>query len=292
MHKLMSSQQEMWNFERMAKAIRYLCTHAQTQPSLQQIADHVHMSPEHFQKVFKTWVGATPKQFMQFIRLQEAKKCLQEHSVRQTVAKMELSSTARLHDLFVRLEGMTPAEYQGGAARLNIAYQFITTPLGGMCLGSTTKGICHLQFCVDEPTGLAALQAQFPHAKLEPQHIAQAESIQQFIGHKVSLPQPLVLHVKASPFQLKVWESLLKIPEGVLKSYGALAGEIGHPKASRAIGTAIGANPIAFLIPCHRVIRASGALGGYRWGEERKWALIYQEWARQQDQSILALMDR
>jgi AraC family transcriptional regulator of adaptative response/methylated-DNA-[protein]-cysteine methyltransferase len=276
----MTAQQDQYNFSRMAKAIVFIQTHALANPSLAEIAEHVHMSPTHFQRVFTTWAGTSPKQLLQFIRLQEAKKMLLHHSVQETVSQLSFSSPSRLHDLFVHMEAMTPAAYRDGGSALQISFECHDSVFGMFCIGSTDKGICHLQFCENQEQGYLQLKTQFPNAHfIEKSSVFHRIGVEALQGKSIA-EQPLTLHVKGSPFQIKVWEGLLRIPEGRLTSYGQLATQIEAPKASRAVGTAIGSNPVAYLIPCHRVIRASGILGGYRWGETRKTAMIFKEWAQ------------
>jgi len=191
-----------------------------------------------------------------------------------------LSSTSRLHDLFITLEGMTPAEYQNGGEQLTINYSFAPSIFGSLFIASTSKGICHLVFTENEDEALQNLRAKFPKAKFQAaMDLQQAQALQIFQRDTPNLNQ-IKLHLKGTEFQLKVWQSLLTIPMGALTTYGAIATQIENPKASRAVGTAIGSNPIAFLIPCHRVIQSSGVLGNYMWGATRKKAIIGWEGAQ------------
>ena len=269
--------QENLSFNRIATAIEYLRTHFKQQPDLNEVAEKVHLSPSHFQRLFTEWAGTSPKKFLQYISLEHAKGILkQEEGATLFDATFEtgLSSTSRLHDLFINIEGMTPAEYKNGGKNLSINYSWAESPFGNLLVASTHKGICHMAFHQEEEAALLELQAKFPNASLS----RKLDLIQQnalFIFQKDwSQLSKVKLHLKGTDFQLKVWESLLKIPMGKLSTYGRIAEQIGNPKASRAVGTAIGSNPVAFLIPCHRVIQSSGVFGGYMWGPTRKTAII------------------
>ena len=268
-------------FERIRKAIEYIQCNFKDQPNLDEVAAYLHLSPAHFQRLFTEWAGTSPKKFLQYISLTHAKNILkQERSVFDATFETGLSSTSRLHELFVQIEGMTPAEYKNGGEHLSIHYQFVDTPFGQVLIASTNKGICKMSFIDNSTEALNALVAQFPNANF----VQQSDELQQhalaiFSSKTLDLPK-IKLHLKATDFQLKVWECLLKIPMGQLSTYGALAENIGHPKASRAVGTAIGNNPVAFLIPCHRVIQATGVLGEYHWGKARKTAIIGWEGAQ------------
>lgn len=268
-------------FERIRKAIEYIQCNFKDQPNLDEVAAYLHLSPAHFQRLFTEWAGTSPKKFLQYISLTHAKNILkQERSVFDATFETGLSSTSRLHELFVQIEGMTPAEYKNGGEHLSIHYQFVDTPFGQVLIASTNKGICKMSFVDNSTEALNALVAQFPNANF----VQQSDELQQhalaiFSSKTLDLPK-IKLHLKATDFQLKVWECLLKIPMGQLSTYGALAENIGHPKASRAVGTAIGNNPVAFLIPCHRVIQATGVLGEYHWGKARKTAIIGWEGAQ------------
>ena len=276
-------RQTQQQYDRIAQAIDYLQQHFQEQPSLNQIAEHIHLSPAHFQRLFSEWAGTSPKKFLQYLSIEHAKSLLkqdQSFSLMQTSLDTGLSSTSRLHDLFVQIEGMTPAQYKNGGLDLEISYCFAETLFGSVLVASTTQGICAMSFEHDQGLAVQTLQQKFSQAVL----IERVDPLQQsalaIFNHDWDQLSQIKLHLKGSDFQLKVWQSLLKIPMGQLTSYGEIAQQIGQPKASRAVGTAIGRNPIAFLIPCHRVIQASGHLGGYRWGETRKKAMIAWEGAQ------------
>jgi AraC family transcriptional regulator of adaptative response/methylated-DNA-[protein]-cysteine methyltransferase len=270
----------MTDFERIQKAIEFIHTHFQQQPDLDEIAKEVYLSPFHFQRLFKDWAGVSPKKFLQYTSLQHAKKLLEHHTVTDTAYETGLSGSGRLHDLFINIEGMTPGEYKNGGEQLHINYSFAESPFGNIIVASTAKGVCHLAFADDEQFALQQLQAQFPKAKFK----QVVDTIQQnalfiFTQDWKNLSQ-IKLHLKGTPFQLKVWEALLKIPMGDVSTYSLIANHINNPKASRAVGSAVGDNPVAFLIPCHRVIRSTGAFGQYHWGSIRKTAMIGWEAAK------------
>ncbi len=274
--------QEMLNYDRIENAIHFIYDNFREQPSLEEIAEYVHLSPFHFQRLFKEWAGVTPKKFLQYTSIEHAKKVLRQGNGTLFDATLEtgLSGTGRLHDLFVAIEGMTPGEYRNGGENLSINYSFATSPFGSICIGSTEKGICHLSFIGSEDAGLAELKERFPNAIYrEGVDQAQLNGLKIFNHDWDALPK-VKLHLRGTDFQLKVWESLLKIPEGNLTTYGDLAQSIRRPGASRAVGSAIGNNPVAFLIPCHRVIRATGNIGEYHWGSSRKAAILGWEAAR------------
>lgn len=271
----MSTQNQI-DYERIAKAIDYIRSNFKLQPSLEEVAEKIHLSPAHFQKMFSDWAGTSPKKFLQFISLEHAKSLLKEEkaSLFDTAYETGLSSTSRLHDLFVKIEGMSPAEYKNGGKSLNINYSFSESPFGKVIAASTEKGICYMAFETDQHKALGDLQAKFPNASFfERKDDFQNNALSIFSKDWTEL-NTIKLHLKGTDFQLKVWESLLTIPMGKLSTYGNLADKIGNPNASRAVGTAIGSNPVAFLIPCHRVIQSTGKIGGYMWGSERKQLII------------------
>lgn len=274
--------QQSLNYTRIAKAIAYINDNFRSQPSLDQIAKEVHLSPHHFQRLFLDWAGVSPKKFIQYISVEYAKQLLlkEQKSIAKTTYETGLSATSRLHDLFVNIEGMTPGEYKNGGQAIRINYSFAESPFGKLIMAATPKGICHIAFYENETTAIATLTARFPNAHYQEQlDQYQKDALLIFQDNGTNLPQ-LKLHLKGTPFQLKVWEALLTIPKGQLSTYGTLAKAIEKPKASRAVGTAIGKNPVAFLIPCHRVIQASGTFGGYMWGPTRKAAIIGWEAAK------------
>lgn len=285
------STQAAINFQRIADAIAYIEAHYKSQPDLDEVAKKVHLSPAHFQRLFSEWAGTSPKKFLQYISIEHAKKLLQQEQLSLFDAAFEtgLSSTSRLHDLFVNIEGMTPAEYKNGGSNLPIAYSIAGSPFGSVMVASTPKGVCYMAFEEDEKKAVDDLRLRFPNAALENKTDALQRSALAIFQNDRSSLKRIKLHLKGTAFQLKVWESLLKIPMGRLSTYGAIASAIGNPDASRAVGTAIGSNPVAFLIPCHRVIRASGVFGGYMWGVTRKAAIIGWEGARTDSSPDMAL---
>lgn len=276
--------QAQLNYDRIARAIEYIRTHFKDQPGLEEIAAQVHLSPYHFQRLFHEWAGTSPKKFLQYISLDHAKQLLKEqrYSLFDTAFETGLSGTGRLHDLFVNIEGMTPAEYKNGGEKLQIHYSFAESPFGNLIVASTPRGVCHLAFQENEEEALQALKARFPNASYQRKLDLMQQHALFLFQHDWSKLAQIKLHLKGTDFQLKVWEALLHIPMGKLTTYGEIASHLGQPNASRAVGTAIGNNPVAFLIPCHRVIQSTGMLGGYRWGETRKTAIIGWEGAQTQ----------
>ncbi|MCB2376724.1 methylated-DNA--[protein]-cysteine S-methyltransferase [Hymenobacter sp. BT635] len=271
----------MTDYQRIAAAIGYIREHFREQPTLEQIAAQAHWSPFHFQRKFQEWAGVSPKKFLQYLSVEHAKSLLQQQlSVADASYETGLSGPGRLHDLFVTLEAMTPGEYRQGGAALRISYSFAESRFGPYLVASTAKGICRLHFADDAALALAELRQEWPQATLVEQLTAEHAQVGRFFAREFGPADRLHLHLKGTDFQLKVWESLLRIPEGQLTTYAGLATQAGHAPAVRAAGTAIGANPVGYLIPCHRVIRQGGELGQYRWGTTRKAALLGWEAAR------------
>lgn len=275
-------EQEETNYSRIAEAISYINTNFKTQPGLEEIAEKISLSPFHFQRLFTEWAGVSPKKFLQYLTVEHAKKMLKENQATlfDTAFETGLSGTGRLHDLFINIEGMTPGDYKNGGENLVINYSFADTPFGTILAASTTKGICHIAFADDRDNDLAVLKAKFPNAVYQQKVDAAQQNVLYIFTHDWSRLSEVKLHLKGTPFQLKVWETLLKIRSGQLTTYGTIAKSVGLPTASRAVGTAIGANPVAFLIPCHRIIQSTGVLGQYHWGSTRKQAIIGWEAAR------------
>jgi AraC family transcriptional regulator, regulatory protein of adaptative response / methylated-DNA-[protein]-cysteine methyltransferase len=270
------------NFKRIAEAIEYLARNFKAQPGLDEVAQQVHLSPFHFQRLFSEWAGVSPKKFLQFLTVDYAKNILKEKGATLFDAAFEtgLSGTGRLHDLFIKVEGMTPGEYKNGGAALSINYSFAESPFGNILVASTPKGICHMAFADDEAKALQELQKQFPNAGYKQMvDLVQQNALYIFTHDWARLSQ-VKLHLKGTAFQLKVWETLLKIPEGSLATYKTIAEKINNPNALRAVGSAIGQNPIAYIIPCHRVIQSAGTFGNYHWGATRKTAMIGWEAAK------------
>ncbi|MBL0357481.1 MAG: methylated-DNA--[protein]-cysteine S-methyltransferase [Chitinophagaceae bacterium] len=277
----MNTQQTI-NYNRIAEAIDYIKANFKSQPNLDEVAAKVHLSPFHFQRLFTEWAGTSPKKFLQYISVEHAKTLLKENQSTLFDAAYEtgLSGTSRLHDLFINIEGMTPAEYKNSGNDLSINYSFAETAFGNIIVASTPKGVCYMAFNEEEETALKDLKAKFPNASFSRKlDMLQQNALFIFQNDWSKLPD-IKLHLKGTDFQLKVWETLLKIPMGQLASYGSIAQKIKKPTASRAVGTAIGTNPVAFLIPCHRVIQSTGVVGGYMWGNTRKTAIIGWEAAK------------
>jgi AraC family transcriptional regulator of adaptative response/methylated-DNA-[protein]-cysteine methyltransferase len=272
------------DYSRIEQVIYYLQKNSYRQPTLSEIAEHVHLSEYHFQRLFTRWVGISPKRFLQFITKEHAKQLLaQSSSVLDASYQVGLSSPGRLHDLFVTWEAVTPGEYKLRGTGLKIHYGFHPTPFGEVLLASTDRGICFLSFIM--PSGRTAalkiLQEDWPKARLlEDASITQPLITQIFRSSQHGSQQPLQLFMSGSNFQLKVWEAQLHIPSGNVVSYRDVANFLGEPKASRAVGNALARNPVAVLIPCHRVINSVGEFGNYHYGEARKVALLGWEMAR------------
>lgn len=274
--------QDSTTYQKIEEAIGYLNQNFRQQPNLEDIADKVHLSPFHFQRLFSDWAGVSPKKFLQYLSVEYAKSILNDKHATLFDAAYEtgLSGTGRLHDLFVKIEGMTPGEFKNGGENLNINYSYAQTPFGNVLVASTPKGICHIAFADDENLAFEALQKSFPNAHYHHILDLNQQNALLIFTHDWQKLHQIKLHLKGTDFQLKVWESLLKIPMGKLATYGNIAAQIQKPAAFRAVGTAIGDNPVAFLIPCHRVIQSTGAFGQYHWGSNRKTAIIGWEAAQ------------
>jgi AraC family transcriptional regulator of adaptative response/methylated-DNA-[protein]-cysteine methyltransferase len=274
--------QQIINYRRIEDAINYIKLNFKDQPNLDEVAEKVHLSPFHFQRLFTDWAGISPKKFLQYLTLDYAKSVLKEKQATlfDTAFETGLSGTGRLHDLFMNIEGMTPAEYKNGGKDLAINYSFAESPFGDIIVASTAKGICYMAFADDKAEALSSLTAQFPNAAFN----QMVDLIQQnalFIFTKDwSQLSTIKLHLKGTSFQLKVWEALINIPLGGLSTYSGIAQKINNPAASRAVGSAVGDNPVAFLIPCHRVIKSTGEFGQYHWGATRKSVMIGWEAAK------------
>ena len=273
----------MTDYDRIAKAISFIIDHVHCQPTLDEVAAHVYLSPFHFQRLFSRWAGVTPKRFLQVLTLAHAKQLLKESkSILEVSDDLGLSSGSRLYDHFVHLEAVTPGEFRKGGAGLTIEYAVHGTPFGDAFIAMTPRGICSLAFLADEGLDghVADLYKMWPHAEIYENDKSTLNAIEMMFGQNMTLDRPLSLYVSGTNFQISVWKALLQIPQGMVASYGQVAAAIGQPRAARAVGLAVGTNPVAFLIPCHRVIQQSGKLGGYRWGETRKQALYAWETAR------------
>ncbi|MEZ5920415.1 MAG: methylated-DNA--[protein]-cysteine S-methyltransferase [Parvularculaceae bacterium] len=272
-------------YEPIARAIDYLVANAETAPDLGETASFVGLSPTHFQRIFKEGAGVSPKRFLQFMAASEARRAIDEGgTVLDAAYAAGLSGPSRLHDLFLVAEAMTPGAYRRKGASETIRFGEADGPFGRVLIGATDKGVCWLSFT--EPDGrersIAEMKGDWPAAAFieDDAFIAPLAANAFAFARGKALDRPLGLHVQGTNFQLKVWEALLKIPPGACVTYGDLAAGIGAPKASRAVGAAVGANMISLLIPCHRVILASGVVHNYRWGAPRKKALLALEAAR------------
>lgn len=276
------NEQESINYNRIAEAIEFIKLNFRNQPTLDEVAEKIHLSPFHFQRLFTDWAGVSPKKFLQYITVEHAKQLLKDKQATlfDTAFDTGLSGTSRLHDLFISIEGMTPAEFKNGGKNLLINYSFAESPFGNIIVASTSKGICHLAFFEEERKAFEALENHFPNAHFKQMVDLIQQNALYIFRHNWDKLSEIKLHLKGTDFQLKVWETLLKIPLGQLATYGTIAGQINNPNASRAVGTAIGSNPVAFLIPCHRVIQSTGTFGGYMWGATRKTAIIGWEAAK------------
>jgi AraC family transcriptional regulator of adaptative response/methylated-DNA-[protein]-cysteine methyltransferase len=269
------------DYDRIEKAIRFLRENFKSQPRLDEVAAHVGLSSYHFQKMFTKWAGVSPKKFLQFISVEYSKQLLKKNKTLSVVSHQAgLSGTGRLHDLFVNIEAMTPGEFKNGGAGLTIHYSFGKTPYGKVLIASTEKGVCHTSFIMDNEQPETILAQDFPKAELIQSENAMHDKVIQLFQANFQVNESIQLHLKGTPFQLKVWKALLEIPAGEVKTYGNLAEDIGHPKAYRAVGSAVGQNSVAFIIPCHRVIASTGVIGNYRWGSERKIAMFGREVAQ------------
>ncbi|QTL93774.1 bifunctional transcriptional activator/DNA repair enzyme AdaA [Aeromonas jandaei] len=273
----------MSDYTRIADAIRFIASQVERQPTLDEIAAHVHLSPFHFQRLFSRWAGVTPKRYLQVLTLERAKALLQESRPLLEVADtLGLSSGSRLYDHFVQLEAVTPGEYKQRGAGLVIDHGVHDTPFGQAFVALTPRGVCNFSF-LDEKAPevpLAALAHNWPEAELREAPSRTQNVINTMFDGSKAPDRPISLHVSGTNFQISVWRALLQIPPAKVVSYAQVASAVGNPKAARAVGLAVGANPVALMIPCHRVIQQNGKLGGYHWGETRKQAIHVWEAAR------------
>jgi len=282
------------DYVRVESALAYLSQNSRTQPSLAEVAEHVGLSEHHLQRLFTRWAGISPKRFLQFQTIESAKTLLRDsRSVLDTTYSTGLSSGGRLHDLFVALEAVTPGEFKSGGAGLTIRTGFHDSPFGECLIGVTDRGICGLSFVVegDRVGAMAELERHWPGATFIEDPGATRLTVRKvFAAWNGDRPQPseegadasptpLSLLVRGTNFQVRVWQALLRIPPGAVATYEDVASAVGRGGATRAVGSAIARNPVAYLIPCHRVIRKTGAFGGYHWGATRKVALLLRETA-------------
>ena len=270
----------MNDYERIAQIIRFLDECHVEQPDLTTLAGRAGLSRFHFHRLFSAWAGVTPKDFLQCLTLAHAKALLRDgETILDSALESGLSGPGRLHDLCVNLEAASPGELKSGGAGWVISSGFTESPFGKCLIAESPRGVCHLSFVENEKNALTELQKDWPQAKLKRDDSAAARlATRIFARPDDSHSQPgLRAFVRGTPFQVRVWRALLQIRSGSLTSYGRLANSIGKPTASRAVGAAVGQNPLAYLIPCHRVIRETGVIGDYHWGAVRKRAMIAWE---------------
>ncbi len=279
-----TSGQKTTEYQRIAEAIRFLRAHRRNQPNLAALAKHLELSEYHVQKLFSRWAGISPKRFLQYLTVEFAKT--QMNTTGDLLAlslEAGLSGPGRLHDLFVTMEAMTPGEFKRAAAGVRIRYGVGETPFGLALAATTSRGICHLTFIEADAEALAVsqLMENWPTARFEHRPAESERLLTRIFDHSpTERPQPLALWISGSNFQIQVWRALLQIPFAGLLNYRQLAQQLGMPKAARAVGNAVAGNRIAYLIPCHRVLRQTGHFGKYRWDADRKAALVAWEAAR------------
>ncbi|MEL7277209.1 MAG: bifunctional helix-turn-helix domain-containing protein/methylated-DNA--[protein]-cysteine S-methyltransferase [Pseudomonadota bacterium] len=270
---------DAFHYDLMAAALRYLEDRAPEQPTLEDVAAAIGYSPTHFQRTFSQWVGVSPKRYVQYLTLDHARQRLQDRfTVLDTAMESGLSGPGRLHDLFVRWEAMTPGEYAKGGADLVIHTGWFDSPFGEVLAMGTARGLCGMAFSAEtgREAALEDMRSRWPNATYE----EAPEALAPWVTAAFSAGGEARLVLLGGPFQIKVWEALLRIPSGHLTTYSEIARHVGNPKAVRAVGTAVGRNPISWLIPCHRALRKSGGLGGYHWGLPVKRAMLAYEAAR------------
>ena len=280
---ILTAKEQAINYQRVELAIQYLQENFRSQPELDEVAEKVHLSPFHFQRIFTEWAGISPKRFLQYLTTGFLKEKL--HSTRNledAAAAAGLSSQSRVYDLFTTLEAVTPAEYRQHGAGIRVEYGFHETPFGNCLIGVTERGICWLSFIPSDKDGIAALEEMKSswYNSIFHENTELTVDVVSGIFQSAVPGRKIHLFVKGTNFQVKVWEALLRIPSGGLTTYQDIAKRINNPKALQAVGSAVGSNNIAYLIPCHRVIRKDGVLGEYRWEPLRKKSMIGWEMAR------------
>lgn len=281
-----NSTHDSETYERIAKAIAFMRQNHLNQPDLATIAQYVHLSEYHFQRLFTRWAGISPKRFLQYLTVEYAKsKIAETANLLDLTVDTGLSSPGRLHDLFVKLEAMSPGEFKAGGRGLQIGYGIHPTPFGECLIATTSRGICDLHF-LDTTSKNAAdiLRLEWSNADIIQDQQATKEICDRIFTPVAANSKPLILFVKGTNFQIQVWRALLRVPFGGITTYQSLAEAMGCPTAARAVGNALGRNPVGYLIPCHRVIRESGELGGFRWGLDRKTVLL--GWEASQNQAV------
>jgi AraC family transcriptional regulator of adaptative response/methylated-DNA-[protein]-cysteine methyltransferase len=270
------------DYGKVEKAIYYIEEHADQQPGLEEVSAHVGLSPYHFQRIFKKWTGVSPKRFLQFLTVENAKQLLdQSASVLETSYDVGLSGSGRLHDLFVSVEAVTPGQFKSGGSGVKLEYGFHQTPFGRAVIAMAKDGLTDLKFVdeEDESKAVHELEKKWPAADITENRSATGKIARWIFGglERSAEGSPIKLWLRGTNFQIKVWQALLRIPEGTIVSYSDVARSIGRPEAVRAAANAVGSNPIAWLIPCHRVLRSSGAIGGYGGGIARKKIMLARE---------------
>jgi AraC family transcriptional regulator of adaptative response/methylated-DNA-[protein]-cysteine methyltransferase len=273
------------DYRRIEKAILFLEKNVHRQPDLKEIAETLNLSEYHFQRLFRRWAGISPKRFLQFLTVEHAKQVMKKAgSLLDVTYQVGLSSSGRLHDLFVKVEGVTPGEFRAGGDHLTIRYGFHPTPFGKCLVAVTDRGISNLAFIQEgrQDKAVGELKRYWRHAVIRKDPSATKAYVERIFG-SAAADRSLKAFLKGTNFQIKVWQALLRIPRGSVASYDAIATEIGRPEAVRAVANAVGRNPLAYLIPCHRVIRKSGVVGGYRWGGTRKRAMLAWEAAQKEE---------
>jgi AraC family transcriptional regulator of adaptative response/methylated-DNA-[protein]-cysteine methyltransferase len=271
-----------FQYDLMAAALRYIETRRDDQPSLEEVAAAIGLSPAHFQRVFSQWVGISPKRYLQHLTLDHAKRLLDERfTVLDATYDSGLSAPSRLHDLFLRWEAMTPGEYARKGKDLTISWGWFDCPFGEVLVMGTDRGICGIAFAAEQGRDrtLADMRGRWPAAVFREDRGTLADWVSAAFGGGPRHAD-VALHLIGAPFQIKVWEALMTIPSGHVTTYTEIARKIGNAKAVRAVGTAVGRNPISWLIPCHRALRRDGELGGYHWGLPLKRAMLAYESAR------------
>lgn len=273
------------NYQRIEQAIKYLEDNFQRQPELDEVAERVHLSPFHFQRIFTEWAGISPKRFLQFLTVDFLKSKLTEsRNIVEAAEAAGLSSQSRVYDLFTTLEAVTPQEYKLRGSGIRIEYGFHETPFGSVLIGVTDRGICWLSFVNmdDEPKAeMEKMKEHWHNSVFHQDQKLTSDFVEKIFGHEVTQTQSKIhVLVKGTNFQVKVWEALLRLPIGSVTTYQNIARQINNPKAMQAVGSAVGSNHIAYLIPCHRVIRKDGILGEYRWSAARKKSIIGWEMAK------------
>ena len=263
------------DFGRIAKSIRFIVTHFREQPRLATIADHAGLSEFHFNRLFRRWAGVTPKQYLAYVTGREAHgEIVNQSSVLDAAYSVGLSGPGRLHDLIVTLDAVTPGELKALGRGITIHYGFSETPFGDALLATTPRGLCHLAFADEREKALSELRAQWRNADLVPDDAQARVMANRIWGAARAKGGALKLHVPGTNFQLKVWQALLDLGAHNRTTYSEVAAAIGEKGSARAVGNAVSANPVGWLIPCHNVLRRDGGLGGYHWGEDRKRAIL------------------